>query len=157
MSTTLINKKPASFQGSGRLANGYEKTNSNAVTATPKYNMTVDEAFKLFSLDRVRMMSGNENAFIQKVIDLFVELAVETVYKMRVAIENNDIDQIKRLAHKIKPSLDIFDVKTLYAEIRELENTNSQTYNTSSVKAIVDSVIVGLESVIREMKRLSDK
>jgi len=86
-------------------------------------------------------------------LDMFENIATDTVEQMSNALSNNDIDSIKRLAHKIKPSLDNLEINILHEEIRSLENFNIKVNCPENFRKMVIFVGEILSKVIMELQK----
>jgi len=106
---------------------------------------------QLFSLKQISVIANGDSAFINTMISMFKEIVQSTVVQMNNALEANDIDQIKKLAHKIKPSLDNLEVNILYNEIRMLETYNEATGCPDNLQKVVGFVTQTLFQVNEQL------
>ena len=83
---------------------------------------------------------------------MFLKLATQTIDQMEVAYQNKDVDAIKKLAHKIKPSIDNLGIETLYDKIRLLEVYDFEKNNFNDLKIEMDEVIKILKNVVDDIK-----
>jgi CheY-like chemotaxis protein len=74
----------------------------------------------LYNLDKLKEMSRGNNDFIKKMLNIFVETVPDSITEMKVALSNSDFDTVKKIAHKLKPSVDNLGLN-IKAEIRNLE------------------------------------
>ena len=80
-------------------------------------------------------------------IRLFVEQVPASIEEMQAAYLERNFDIIKKVAHRIKPSIDNMGVSSLKAEIREIETMAME--NTDSPKLI--KLIQQLDSKIKKV------
>lgn len=59
---------------------------------------------------------------VEMLMDLFLETANEKLKKMEIAIENNNLDDIYRLAHSIKGSAGTINLNNIYELSAFIEN-----------------------------------
>ncbi len=106
----------------------------------------------LHSLRQIEVISGGDKKFVATLIAMFLKLSDETIQLLNEALESNNIEQIKRLAHKIKPSLDNLEVNDLHNEIRLLEQYNPVTDcpdNLRTVVRLVTRILTEVNSKLR--------
>jgi CheY-like chemotaxis protein len=114
---------------------------------TENSKKTAIESTLLFSLKQLKVIANGDEKFIATMIGMFQTLAQATIDQLRSALETNDIESIKRLAHKLKPSLDNLEINILYNEIRTLEHFNEQTGCPENLRKTVEFVIDTLTQV----------
>ncbi|WP_428229568.1 ATP-binding protein [Flavobacterium sp.] len=97
---------------------------------------------------------GDPN-FKRDMIDLFLEKIPNEVTQLGIAIHTNDTDNVKRLSHNLKSSLDIFLLKDLsnYVSIIEKE-ANLGTFSSETIDKtnILHTEIVEVVKILREIR-----
>jgi HPt (histidine-containing phosphotransfer) domain-containing protein len=79
----------------------------------------VDE--QLFSLRQLEELASGSEDFVQSMIETFIEHSPKQVHDVVEAYENRNYKAMGDAAHKIKPSLDLFEIKGLKDVIRRIE------------------------------------
>jgi signal transduction histidine kinase/CheY-like chemotaxis protein/HPt (histidine-containing phosphotransfer) domain-containing protein len=74
-----------------------------------------------YSLKTLKEMSRGDYLFVENMLKLFVNNTPKSVEQINQSIESKDIETIKKVAHKIKPSLINLGMKTLHEKVREIE------------------------------------
>jgi len=59
------------------------------------------------NFDRLIKASNGDEAFVRSMLELFVERTPEMINEMMVACRNEDDAKTVRLAHQLKPSVDM--------------------------------------------------
>jgi PAS domain S-box-containing protein len=77
---------------------------------------------KLYSLDQLLNLSRGNMEFIRKMITLFSEDIPKSLDQIHRAIEGNDLDTVKSVAHRIKASIGMMQIAEAYDGIRKIEN-----------------------------------
>ncbi len=106
---------------------------------------------ELYDLTQLREMSRGNREFVTKMLNIFIDTAQKLVMEFNDAFQIEDIDSIKRIAHKLKPSLANLGIHSLKNTIRDLEffdplvNSNAKlfegvSYTTEVINAVVDSL-----------------
>ena len=76
----------------------------------------------LFDLANLRKLSFGDEKFVAKVVSLFIKTAPESVSAMKKALEQNDFEKVKSVAHSLKPSIDSLGIAGMKTKIREIES-----------------------------------
>lgn len=83
--------------------------------------MTKKNHNKEYSLESLRAMTGGDDAFMQSLIETFKVEVQQLIREMEEAVKEEDVDQVNKLAHKIKPTLKQFEMEDLYNKAVKLE------------------------------------
>ncbi|MAW65465.1 MAG: hypothetical protein CMD18_04635 [Flavobacteriales bacterium] len=75
-----------------------------------------------YSLNQLKTLSAGNSGFLERMIKVFLEETPLQVNQMKELLAENDFYRVGRLAHKMKPTIDMFDMKDLKDLIRELES-----------------------------------
>ncbi len=136
-----------------RDKNNKQNENTNAQSQQLNLFEETPVVTPLYNLDQLKLIAGDEGeSFILTMVKMFVDLAQDAVLQIKVAYERNDVETIKKVAHKIKPSLDNLNITILYSEIRELESFNKQTACSDYFDKLVASVCDKLDMVTDELR-----
>lgn len=76
---------------------------------------------QLYDLSQLNELAGGSQEFVQTMIDTFIEHTPEQFNSMKAAFEQQDYKTMGDLAHKIKPSIDLFQIKDMGETIRSIE------------------------------------
>jgi PAS domain S-box-containing protein len=101
----------------------------------------------LFDLTKLQTISRGNIDFINKMIALFIETTPVCIVDMKLAYVNNEFDKVRKIAHRIKPSIDNLEIASLKNEIREIE-LNAETYQNSEQ---LERLILKVEQVLNEV------
>jgi len=99
------------------------------------------------------MASGNPN-FIQEMIGLFIEKIPDQVAHLQEAVHENDFDNVKKLTHNMKSSLDIFMLKDLTNSLSIIEEEAAFGKFSIETKEKVDNLIEEIVEVVKSLKEL---
>ncbi len=75
----------------------------------------------LYDLAKLRALSRGNEAFIERMLQLFVRDIPESVTKMEAAFHQGDLMTVKALAHRIKPSIQNMGISLLKDDLPEIE------------------------------------
>lgn len=99
------------------------------------------------------MALGNPN-FIQEMINLFIEKIPNQVIQLQQAVNKNDNDNVKKLAHNMKSSLDIFMLKDLTNSLSIIEEEAELEKLSIETKEKMDSLSIEIAEVVKTLKEL---
>jgi PAS domain S-box-containing protein len=99
---------------------------------------------KLYDLSMVQSVSGGDEGFIKKMVALFIETVPQNVQELSNAVKAEDWDQVAKLAHKLKSTVDSMGIKSIRQEIRTVEANAKQKQSLDQIPSLVATI----ESVI---------
>lgn len=144
------------------------KEGMNAYVTKPFKQATLLEAIKKVTtkdstivpkrkidLSFIDEVSSGDIHFRQDMIDLFLEKIPNEIIQLSEAINNNEIDTVKRLSHNMKSSLDIFMLKDLSGCLAfiEKEANNGQLSAQATEKInLLSSEIIEVVQILKELR-----
>lgn len=75
----------------------------------------------LYDLSQLNELAGGSEEFVNTMIETFLEHTPEQFESMNQAFKENDFKRMGDVAHKIKPSIDLFQIQGLGDLIRSVE------------------------------------
>ncbi len=107
---------------------------------------------KITDLSYLEMVSDGDEDFINQVVSSFIENNKEIVDKLQEEKEAENWQEMGRLIHKMKPSLEMVGLTPLKEKIISAEaNLKSET-NIPDTLPIVDEIIENCKQAIEELK-----
>jgi signal transduction histidine kinase/DNA-binding NarL/FixJ family response regulator len=144
----------------GYLAKPFEESDllreiSTLISGT-KLKTTTDPAKhqenRSYDLSKLRSIAKGNEAFVKNMIKLFCIEIPEALISIEDGLITDDVDKIKRTAHKIKPALETMGISTLHGPISALEKMSMIDKDTNElvkkVKRVCDTVIEDFEKSI---------
>ncbi len=110
----------------------------------------------LFNLSKIEDLAQGDPTFVDEMIDVFIEQAALSVQQMKTAFEKGDAVVIKKIAHRLKPSIDNMCIDILKSEIREIEAEAEVLYANKGLQpklAYMESV---LGNIITQLKKIKE-
>lgn len=101
----------------------------------------------LYDLNEIRALSDGDSDFELAVISMFVEISIECIDVFEQAKHENEIEKIKQMAHKIKPSIAQLHIHAIQDVLFELEKTEASH--------IIPDVITKIDKVIATLKEVN--
>jgi CheY-like chemotaxis protein len=110
---------------------------------------------KLYDLTMIQSVSGGDKAFIKKMILLFIETVPQNVQELVDASERKNWEQVSKMAHKLKSTIDSMGIRTIHDQIRSVEmNAKNQEHlelMPNMVRQIESVVSVCIQQLHREV------
>jgi len=115
------------------------------------YNTTTMEE-KLYNLEQIELMSGGNSLFVEKMVNLFIELTPELMNRIKTGLIESDYLEIKSAAHKMKPSIDMMGIGKLKNEIRNIEKLALEHADVMTLNNAINYLDSILNQVMLQLK-----
>ena len=107
---------------------------------------------KLYDLQLInKMCRGNEEQ-VRKMVTLFVEQISNSMKEIETAYHEKNFTEVRKLAHKIKPTLSYFGTTTLANEFKDTVSLLSQEHISEEVDGKVENLLTMTGDVVQEIK-----
>jgi PAS domain S-box-containing protein len=123
----------------------------NVVTIGKNGGETPDE--QLYDLSTLRDISRGNDAFVEKMVNIFCDQTPPMLREMTIAMYDNDLERMGAIAHRIKPSIDNLNINSLKQTIRTIEKMGYEKTNSPDLPDLLKEVDVIIERVLRKMKQ----
>jgi HPt (histidine-containing phosphotransfer) domain-containing protein len=111
---------------------------------------------KMYNLEQIDMMSGGNAEFVDKMVNLFLELTPELLNRIKTGLIDSNYEEIKSAAHKMKPSIDMMGINLLRNEIRNIERLALEQGDVMSLKNAItyldETLNQGNDSIKKQVK-----
>ena len=143
-----ISKKKSDRNATTHRITFYSK--SRSLMCTFQLDLTIKKLGLMeitYDLSEVREMSGNDEAFVQEMLDAFLTNNRSYLDDLNKCFKEKNWKQVKFFAHKIKPSILLFKIDALKVNILELNDYAGNETNLEKIPALVEELNNGLEEV----------
>jgi HPt (histidine-containing phosphotransfer) domain-containing protein len=125
--------------------------NNNKVDSTES---TSNESHgeSLYDLTMVRTVSGGDEAFIKKMIQLFIETVPPSLADLKEAEGQQQWERVGKVAHKLKSTIDSMGIISLREDIRAVETNGKQQQNIDAIPALIQKVDTIINACILQLK-----
>jgi|GEM_PF-2093114 len=117
----------------------------------------------LYDLSLLKSDVLGNSTFLIKMLKIFINTIPHSVDKMMDYYQRNELDEMSRLAHKIKPTIDTAGIFVLKDCIRNLEKYNERKRSAIQIKSdlqllhkVIHEVVISFESEITSLKNQDD-
>jgi HPt (histidine-containing phosphotransfer) domain-containing protein len=106
----------------------------------------------IYNLDKINEMAEGDEDFIISVISVFLEEVPEDLEGLEKAIGARDYDNVYKLAHKIKPNVDILGMEQARANALEIETLGKSNGSMSEIEERFPVLKKDVLQVMSELK-----
>ena len=107
----------------------------------------------IYNLDKINEMAEGDEDFIISVISVFLEEVPVDLQALETAIGEKDFNQIYKMAHKIKPNVDLLGMEQTRANALEIETLGKSEGSFEAIKDKFPLLKKDVEQVIMELKK----
>ncbi len=97
-------------------------------------------------------MADGDQDFIKSVISVFLEEVPQDLLDLERAIAENDYESVYKLAHKIKPNVDLLGMEQARATALEIETLGKDAANSEQVAQKFPLLKKDIFQVITELR-----
>ena len=108
----------------------------------------MEQHYKLF---RVRELADNDEDFIEVLAATFLEEVAEDAERLKKAVAEKDYQEAYQAAHKMKPTIDLFELGVLDTLI-EVQDWGKFTKTDLDVSSQLEVVITAVDKALEEIK-----
>ena len=103
-------------------------------------------------MTQLEAISRGKPEFILKMVHLFVQVTAKNLVVIDSGLENKNWDDIRKIAHKIKPSIDQMGVLSLKEVVREIEKYDFENGNLEHGLILVEKLKTTLNHVVKALE-----
>ncbi|MEX0272986.1 MAG: Hpt domain-containing protein [Flavobacteriaceae bacterium] len=107
----------------------------------------------IYNLEKINDMADGDQDFIVSVVATFIEEVPQDLASLENALEANDHDQVYKLAHKIKPNVDLLGMEQTRLAALEMETLGKNGADIHEIKAIFPTLKTDIHQVVGELKK----
>ena len=107
----------------------------------------------IYSLDKINEMAEGDEDFILSVVSVFLEEVPTDLNDLEQAIQTKNYEQIYKLAHKIKPNVDLLGMEQPRAIALEIETLGKTSGSYDAIVQIFPLLKRDVEQVIGELQK----
>jgi HPt (histidine-containing phosphotransfer) domain-containing protein len=107
----------------------------------------------IYSLDKLQEMAAGDEDFVHSVITVFLEEVPIDLEALEIAIREKDFENVYKLAHKIKPNVDLLGMEQTRATALEIETLGKDSENSQEIEVKFPLLKKDVLQVISELKK----
>ncbi|HEX6915926.1 MAG TPA: response regulator, partial [Chitinophagaceae bacterium] len=129
-----------------------EKTSQQNTSSANQEKMQTETTGKLYDLSLVNELARGNQEFIVNLAKIFIETVPPTAAEMVNACEQKKWEQVGKLAHKLKSTIDTMCISSLKDDIRVIEKNGKDQKNLESIPSLVEKTSSVISSVTAQLK-----
>ena len=106
---------------------------------------------KHYKLDRVRELADGDEDFVSAIAAAFIEEVPEDAERLKVGVPGRDFKDVYQAAHKMKPTIDMFELGVLDTLI-EVQDWGKFEQSDKDVTTQLRTVLAAVENATNEIK-----
>ncbi|RCW91563.1 Hpt domain-containing protein [Winogradskyella arenosi] len=104
-----------------------------------------------YKLDRVRELADNDEDFVSAIAAAFLEEVPVDAERLKVGVPKKDYKDVYQAAHKMKPTIDLFELGVLETLI-EVQDWGKFEQTEKDITAELQTVLTAVENATNEIK-----
>jgi CheY-like chemotaxis protein/HPt (histidine-containing phosphotransfer) domain-containing protein len=106
----------------------------------------------LYDLTMIHSVSGGDGAFIKKMIRLFIQTVPQNVQELVDGAGNGNWEQVAKMAHKLKSTIDSMGIRSIHDTIRAVEMHAKNRDQLEQLPELVKQVETVVASCITQLR-----
>ena len=107
----------------------------------------------IYSLDKINEMAEGDQDFVNSVVSVFLEEVPQDLETLETAIAERDFEQVYKMAHKIKPNVDLLGMEQTRATALEIETLGKSEDNLDAIEEKFPLLKKDVEQVVAELQK----
>lgn len=108
----------------------------------------MEQHYKLF---RIRELADNDESFVAALTEAFLEEVPEEITKLKNAVAEKNYHNAYQAAHKIKPTIDLFELGILDTLI-EVQDWGKFQKVEEDVTSQLETIVTAIDNAVKEIK-----
>jgi CheY-like chemotaxis protein/HPt (histidine-containing phosphotransfer) domain-containing protein len=123
-----------------------------AVVASERSIIKKEPSIKLFNLKELKSISNNNKEFMREMIALFIQESTDAIKKIKDAQTQSEYITIKKIIHKIKPSIQVMGILSITKQIKQIEETSDKNIDKNLFNQLTNTILTVLKEAIDQIK-----
>lgn len=107
----------------------------------------------IYTLEKINEMAEGDEDFVISVVSVFLEEVPEDLAALETAITTGNFEQIGKMAHKIKPNVDLLGMEQTRANAYDLEKLGKNSGSLEEIKMKFPLLKKDVQQVISELQK----
>ncbi|RYY17117.1 MAG: PAS domain-containing hybrid sensor histidine kinase/response regulator, partial [Chitinophagaceae bacterium] len=108
---------------------------------------------KLYNLSMVEAISGGDQDFVKRMIQLFLDTMPEALNDIETATREQRWEPLSKLAHKLKSTIDSMGIENLKQLVRTIETNGKTGVNTGEIPILVQNLVATMKLCMEQIKK----
>jgi HPt (histidine-containing phosphotransfer) domain-containing protein len=107
----------------------------------------------IYNLDKINEMAEGDSDFVLSVISVFLEEVPQDLSELEAAVNASHYEQVYKMAHKIKPNVDLLGMEQTRATALELETLGKNEGSMGQIRDRFPLLKRDVEQVVSELRK----
>ena len=107
---------------------------------------------KSYDLKQLEELSSGNSEFVLEIVKVFLSDVPKQLKNMKSSFNENDFNELTRIAHKLKPSIDLLGINSIAEDIRTIESYSKKGININQLSNVIVNIQTTLNKTIEELK-----
>lgn len=112
----------------------------------------MSENQELYHLDKLIGFVGDDPAAVQNMVRIFLQTTPELLETINESFKQQYSEKMGKAAHSLKPTLDVFGIDSLHANIRRIEQKARAEEIDNELFELINKLNAVLEVVFKSLK-----
>ena len=108
---------------------------------------------KLYNLSQIKLFLGEDRKQLGNMITIFLNETPKMLKALKDNLSDKNYDEVRFYAHKLKSSIDLFQINGLQLDIRKLEALAQEQNDIPSIGQYVEDITGTLQNVMQEISK----
>lgn len=104
-----------------------------------------------YKLDKVKELASGDTDFIAAIASAFLEEVPPAITQIEIGLQSNDYAQVYQNAHKIKPTIQLFDIP-VFDDVLVIQDWGKFEQKDKNVMNEFERVSTVIKAVVSELK-----
>ncbi len=107
---------------------------------------------KLYSMDQLNLIGDGNDEFITSILTTFLQSIPQNAAELAAASGTQDWDKVYFLAHKMKPSIALLEIRSIHDEIIVVEQNARNKTELESIPPLVTHIHEVINQTVVQIK-----
>ena len=107
---------------------------------------------KLYDLNQLTEIAAGNEEFVTKMVTMFLDMTPGLVDRIEAGLQTQDWVEVRSAAHKMKPSVDMMGITSLYDVVRGIEGNAKTETDLDQIPELYFTLSDTLEKVYEQLK-----
>jgi PAS domain S-box-containing protein len=126
-------------------------TEASLITKGPA-KIIINPGEKLYNLSMVEAISGGDQDFVKRMVQLFLDTMPEALKDIESATGDQRWEALSKLAHKLKSTIDSMGIERLKQLVRTIESNGKTGTDTGQIPALVETLVATMRICMDQIK-----
>ena len=112
---------------------------------------------KLYNLDRLSQYVNNDLTQIKEMINIFLGTIPQDIDQLQKSADKERWDKVYEIAHRIKPSVDVFEMNEILIDIKRIEKLAREDDIENNLVELIKELSEKFNSVILLLQKELEK